>query len=456
MSRGPAGYRSPISDGRAHGAATEATRTVQLSRARLRVLSVSVVAGPDAGRAGPALGRQVRVGTSSEAELVLSDRTVSRLHLAVEIDELGHVLLRDLGSKNGVWLFGARVREAELPDGTRVQCGATVLEIRTTEEDVAVERFDGDRLGPLLGTSPAMQRLFARILRVAATHEPVLVTGESGTGKELVARCIHELSSRKERGFVILDGGAISGSLAEMELFGHTRGAFTGAHGERAGAFERAHGGTLFLDEIGELPIELQPRLLRAVEDRTVQRLGDRERRRVDVRLVAATHRRLATMVNAGTFREDLYHRLSVLELELPPLRAREGDVALLAREMLAGIAPGDPALAHTLDEALARRANYPWPGNVRELRNFVTRLAVMGEAPEAPTAAPVAEADLRVHVDLGFHEAKQKLLETFERRYLEHLIDETGGNLSEAARRAGLSRGCLNEVVAKLGLRRR
>jgi two-component system nitrogen regulation response regulator GlnG len=436
--------------------AADATRTVQLSRARMRVLSVSVIAGPDAGQVGPALGRQLRVGTSAEAELVLSDRTVSRLHLAVEIDELGHVLLRDLGSKNGVWLFGARVREAELPDGTRVQCGATVLEIRTTEEDVAVERFDADRLGPLLGASPAMQRLFARILRVAATSEPVLVTGESGTGKELVARCIHELGNRKERGFVILDGGAISGSLAEMELFGHTRGAFTGAHGERAGAFERAHGGTLFLDEIGELPIELQPRLLRAVEDRTVQRLGDRERRKVDVRLVAATHRRLATMVNAGTFREDLYHRLSVLELELPPLRAREGDVALLAREMLAGVAPGDPALAHTLDEALARRAHYPWPGNVRELRNFVTRLAVMGEAPEAPAAAPIAEPDLRVQVDLGFHEAKQRLLETFERRYLEHLLDETGGNLSEAARRAGLSRGYLNEVVAKLGLRRR
>ena len=432
----------------------DATRTVQLARTKLRVMSLSVVAGPDVG-ARAVVGRSLRVGTSPDVELTLQDRAVSRVHLQLDVDETGLVVLRDLGSKNGVWIGGARVREAELPDGARIQCGATVLEVRTTHEDVALEALEADRLGPMLGASLAMRRLFAQLVRVAASQEPVIVVGESGTGKELVARSIHELSSRSAGPLVVLDGGAISGSLAEMELFGHTRGAFTGGHGERAGAFERAHGGTLFLDEVGELPLELQPRLLRAVEDRTVQRLGDKERRRVDVRLVAATHRNLATMVNAGTFREDLFHRLSVLELTVPPLRARGDDVHLLAHAMLDAVAPGDAAQRHALGQALARRAGYPWPGNVRELRNFVTRLAVMGEAPDAVASSARGERP-EVRVDLGYHEAKQQLLEQFERRYLENLLDETGGNVSEAARRSGLSRGYLTEVIGRLGLRRR
>ncbi len=437
------------------------TRTVQLSRAPARVLSVSVLAGPDAGRFGPAIGLSVRVGSSPDATLPLpSDRTVSRLHCDFEIEDHGMVRLRDLGSKNGTWIAGARVREAELPDGARVVCGATTLEVRITVHDIATERYDGgEGLGELIGASAPMQRLFARILRVAASEEPVLVRGESGTGKELVARAIHEASPRAGKPFVILDAGAIAGSLAEMELFGHTRGAFTGSHGERAGAFERAHGGTLFLDEIGELPLELQPRLLRAVEDRTIQRLGDRERRRVDVRLVAASHRSLPEMVNAGTFREDLYHRLSVLELEVPPLRARGDDVARLAWAFLDRAAPGDATARHALEQGLALRGDYPWPGNVRELRNYVVRLAVLGEAPETtPPTGPVhvEESGLPVRVDLGFHEAKQLVLDAFERRYLEHLLDETGGNVSQAARRSGISRGHLTEMIGRLGLRRR
>ncbi|MFN7700873.1 MAG: sigma 54-interacting transcriptional regulator [Deltaproteobacteria bacterium] len=438
----------------------EDTRTIPLMRAVARALSVSVLAGPDVGSVPAVAGGRVRIGASPDAELRLpTDPTVSRIHAELVIEEDGTARLRDLDSTNGTFIAGARVREAWLADGSRFACGATTLEVRIIVTESATDPFDGDRFGALLGSSPVMRQLFARMLRLVRTDEPVLVRGESGTGKELVARALHDASARADKPFVILDASAISGSLAEMELFGHTRGAFTGSHGERAGAFERAHRGTLFLDEIGELPLELQPRLLRAVEEGTVQRLGEGQRREVDVRLVAATHRPLAEMVNRGSFREDLYHRLSVLDIELPPLRTRGDDVARLAWTFLEQIAPDDDDARHALENALAARANHPWPGNVRELRNFVARIAILGELPDVavPHHADLdrAEADLAVRVDLGFHEAKQKLLETFERRYLEHLLDETGGNVSEAARRSGLSRGHLSEVIARLGLRR-
>jgi DNA-binding NtrC family response regulator len=441
--------------------ATQETRTIQLIRAPARVLVVTVLAGPDAGSVGPVTGSAIRIGGSPDLELRLpSDRTLSRLHCEIAVEDDGTARLRDQGSKNGTFISGARVREAWLPDGGRFVCGATTLEVRVTTREVPSEQFEGDRFGALLGSSPVMRRLFARMTRLARTDQPVLVRGESGTGKELVARAVHEASGRAEKPFVILDAGAIAGSLAEMELFGHTRGAFTGSHGERAGAFERAHGGTLFLDEIGELPLELQPRLLRAVDEGTIQRIGDRDRRKVNVRLIAATHRPLAEMVNQGSFREDLYHRLSVLELELPPLRTRGEDLARLAWAILDSIAPGDAEARYALENALATRASYPWPGNVRELRNFVTRIAILGEVPEVAVphhARPeLAEDGLGIHVDLGFHEAKQKLLDVFERRYVEHLLDETGGNVSEAARRSGLSRGHLTEMIGRLGLRRR
>ena len=442
-------------------AVADETRTVHLVRAPARVIVASVIAGPDVGIVAPVTSSAIRIGASPDVELrPANDRTLSRLHAELTVEDDGSARLRDLESKNGTFIAGARVREAWLGDGGRFVCGATTIEVRITTRDVPTEQFDGERFGALFGASPVMRRLFARMTRLSRTDQPVLVRGESGTGKELVARALHEASGRANKAFVILDAGAISGSLAEMELFGHTRGAFTGSHGERAGAFERAHGGTLFLDEIGELPLELQPRLLRAVEEGTVQRLGDRERRKVDVRLVAATHRSLAEMVNQGSFREDLYHRLSVLEVELPPLRTRGDDIARLAWAILDQVAPGDAESRYAVESALSARASYPWPGNVRELRNFVTRIAILGEVPDVAVphhADPArAEQGLGVHVDLGFHEAKQKLLDAFERRYVEHLLDETGGNVSEAARRSGLSRGHLTEMIGRLGLRRR
>lgn len=426
------------------------------------VLVVRVVSGPDAGLEAM-LTEPVRIGSNTElAGLCLADPSVSRVHCELEPDG-PTARLRDLGSKNGTWIGEARVVEASLFAGARFVVGGTTLELGTERRTVrSSEWAGGPSLGPLVGDSDAMRRVFVRIARLAAVADPVLVRGETGTGKELVARALHDMSPRATGPFVLVDGGALSETLAEMELFGHARGAFTGANGERAGAFERAHGGTLFIDEVGEIPIELQPRFLRALEEGSVQRLGDAKRRSVDVRVVAATHRPLARMTNEGTFREDLYYRLAVFEVALPPLRERGSDVELVARSLLERIAPGDQALARDLERALAERAGYTWPGNVRELAIFVRRFVVLGESSREPDRpAPVALPGLSERLDTldverPFHDAKSELLERFERRYLERLLDETSGNVAEAARRSGLSRGHLTQMLRKHGVKRR
>ena len=432
------------------------TSTIHVVRRQAKLISISVLSGPDVGREPPVVGISLRVGTGEDADLRLHDPTVSRLHCELVI-EGALIRVRDLASKNGTWISGVRANDVALPGAARLQLGATTLDVRLTQREVHTEIYEGGpQLGQLLGQSVPMQRLFARMIRLGATSEPVLIHGESGSGKELVARALHELGPRKGKPFVIVDGAALSQSLAELELFGHGRGAFTGSHGERAGAFERAHGGTLFLDEVGELPLDLQPRFLRAVEDSTVQRLGDRARRQVDVRLVAATHRALPAMVNQGTVREDLYHRLAVFELAVPPLRDRGDDVARIAHAFLDGMGITEPSVRHTLERELAARAGYAWPGNVRELRNFVRRLAVLGEVGE-PGRVPATEPEAGPgpRMDLPFHEAKQQAIDRFEREYCGQLLDEAGGNISEAARRAGVNRGHLSEMLKRLGAKR-
>jgi len=437
---------------------SSATDTWVLTETMDDVGVVTVSAGPDAGKTFSIDDRRVRVGTSPEVELRLADRSVSRLHCELWL-ESGRVRLRDLGSKNGTRVGRCRVIEVELSSGAEVVLGATTL-------SVGMERGPGrrgvgrggDGGGPIWGRVPARTRLFAMVAGLGASPEPVLVRGESGTGKELVARALHELGPNPSGPLVIVDGGALSRTLAEAELFGHAKGAFTGAAGAREGALERAHGGTLFIDEIGELPVEVQPKLLRFLEDGTVQRLGDSARFRVSTRIVAATHRPLEKMMNEGSFREDLFHRLAVVELRIPPLRERLEDVPVIAHALLAERAPDDPALRAALDRALAERAGYRWPGNVRELRNIVRRIIALGDADGVSVPSPggeVADAIVPPDVAKPMAEAKQAWMEIFERRYVTRLLAEAGGNVSEAARRANVDRGHLGKLVAKYGLKR-
>jgi DNA-binding NtrC family response regulator len=305
------------------------------------------------------------------------------------------------------------------------------------------------RFGPLLGPSLPMRRLFTQLARIAPSPATVLVQGETGTGKELVARALHEASPRARGPFVILDCGALPESLLEAELFGHARGAFTGATQARAGAIEAAHGGTLFLDEIGELPVSMQPRVLRALESRLVRRLGETEHRRVDVRFVCATHRDLRAMIDLGTFREDLYFRVAVLPVQLPALRERRGDILPLLCSFL------PPALAHALTPELADElTRRPWAGNVRELRNFAECAAALGLR-EASQASRPARGDppLEVGEEIlrrPLSEAREWVDRTFERRYLLELLDRHGHNVSEAARAAGVGRTYLHRIIAR------
>ena len=431
----------------------EATLTCAVEEAVVDVARVRVVEGPDAGLEQPIEGDVATIGSGPAAQIrIPSDPTVSRLHCEIRRTDVGTVRLRDLGSKNGAWVGGARVYDVELPAGGRIRIGDTLLEIGLSRDRKRRTVWTGpDRFGDLYGASPAMHRIFAMLARIVGTDEPVLVRGESGTGKELVARALHQLGPRREGPFVIVDGAALSSTLADAELFGHMRGAFTGAVSDRAGAFERAAGGTVFLDEIGELPPEVQPKLLRVLEEGTFQRLGSNERKRVDVRVVSATHRDLRRMINEGTFREDLWYRLAVFEIEMPPLRDRGEDVAVIARAMAESFSGGDAQALEIVEQAVLAYEGYPWPGNVRELRMFVRRVLALGH-----TALPGGDLEPDSPAASTFNEAKARVVERFERVYLARLLEETGGNLSEAARRAEMNRGHLSELVKRYGIKGR
>ena len=430
-----------------------ATATWHVRRVAAEVCVLTVVDGNDRGRTMELFDETV-IGSSPEAHFRLADPTVSRLHVRLRA-EPGYVEIEDLGSKNGVWVGGCRVALGRVVPPIAIRIGGTTAELTTARGTRAELVWTGGaRFSGMIGASVPMQRLFAATARLAYEDAPALIRGESGTGKELVARALHFGGSRAQGPFVVVDGASLSPDTADLELFGNVVGAFTGADVERPGAFERAHGGTVFIDEIGELPIEVQAKLLRAVDDGTVQRLGSSDRLRVDVRIVTATHRPLEQMVNQRAFREDLYHRLSVLTLSTPPLRDRGDDVQLIARDVLEQVAPGDASVRASVERALADRAGHPWPGNVRELKSLVRRVAALGG--DASALAPDARSELVVRTDLPYKEAKQKWAQSFERRYLARLIDEAGGNISEAARRAGMDRSHLSEMLGALGLRPR
>ncbi len=413
-----------------------------------RRLRLRVADGPDRGAVADDGHGELSCGTAEGNHLVLTDPTVSRHHFVIAATPRG-VHLRDAGSTNGVFLGGYRVESAWLETGASIRIGLTTLRLEDGATDVEEPLSPDDRFGGALGRSVAMRRLFAVLPRIAGSDSTVLLEGETGTGKTLIADAIHRASSRAAQPFIVVDCGAIPPTLIESELFGHEKGAFTGATSARMGAIEAAAGGTVFFDEIGELPLELQPRLLRAIEDRTIKRVGGSHQVRLDVRVIAATNQDLRAAVNRGAFRGDLYYRLHVASLRLPPLRERRDDIALLVErfhEQLAG-----QAAPPSLVEELVR---HDWPGNVRELRAAVERAVLLGDPAlwqslsdeahgEPPAPFPSDDHD----ASLSFRAVKERAMTRWERGYLSELLRRHGGNLSRAARAARMDRTHLREL---------
>ncbi len=318
--------------------------------------------------------KRLVIGASADADIVLTDDTVSRVHALIEPHENG-IVIRDLDSTNGTFLDGARITEATVRRSAELRLGTTRLLIDFDSAVVTpVEVWREDFFQHLVGCSTVMRELFALLARVAPSDASVLIQAETGTGKEVVARSIHDASNRSAKPYVVVDCAALPENLLDSELFGHVKGSFTGASATRAGAIESANGGTVFLDEIGEVPLAMQPKLLRVLEQRTVRRIGESTHRAVDVRFVTATHRNLLQMVSRGQFREDLYFRLCVIPVTVPPLRDRKEDIKLLAHHFLRGTK--NPFS----DDFFERLVDMPWRGNVRELRNHIERARALGE----------------------------------------------------------------------------
>ncbi len=424
--------------------------------AAVNTLRVDVVDGNDAGRSTWGEREVLTVGTAQGNDLILGDETVSRFHLELRRAPLG-IEVVDQGSTNGTFFGPARITRATVPAETLLTIGRTRIQVRDGTQ-VNVEVHDGDQLGPLIGHSPSMRRVMAWVKRAVRSDVPVLLVGESGTGKELVARALHDHGQRAEHPFVTVDCGALAPTLVASELFGHERGAFTGAERQRIGAFEHAHGGTLFLDEIGELPRELQPTLLGALERRSFRRVGGQVEVPVDLRVVAATNRDLRAEVNSGEFRLDLYYRLAVLRLELPSLRERPEDLPLLIRHFLAERGFDEPPSAFFSEAELAELARHHWPGNVRELRNMIDATLALGQAAPVDPMRP-SQSETRAGFDprtlvLPYKQARKHALADFERVYLEQLLSRSGDNVSQAARDAGLDRSYLFSLLRRSGLR--
>jgi DNA-binding NtrC family response regulator len=423
-------------------------------RLALQGFRLVMLRGPAPGRVYELGAGETRLGKGPDNDVVIPDATVSRAHCVVVRDGAAY-LLRDLGSTNGTFIEDERIREAFLRPGVRLRVGEVLLKFQPVAEVVEVAPSGRDRLGALVGHSARMREIFTLLERIAPTDATVLLTGETGTGKGAVARAVHELGARAGKPFVTIDCGAVSRSLIESELFGHERGAFTGATHTRKGALELASGGTLFIDELDDLPLELQPKLLRALEEREIQRLGTNTQIKLDVRVIAATKKDLRAEVAAGRFREDLYFRLSVVLVPLPPLRERKEDLGALVDHFL-----GQPgAWDHLAKATRERLAAHTWPGNVRELRNVIERASYVGgfdaldlSALRADRGGDDAER-LRCDYARPFKDAKNELIERFEREYIRRLLERTGGNMARAAREAGIDRKYMYLLMKKHGM---
>ncbi len=423
----------------------------------------------------------VTLGAMEDNDLVLDDDTVSRNHCRI-VREGDQYLLIDNGSTNGTFINRVRIREAFLHEGCTLTCGKTDIKFQPVDEKLHIVPSDRERYGDIIGRDRSMREIYAILEKIAPTDTTVVIEGETGTGKEVVARTIHQQSRRNDGPFIVFDCGAVPENLIESELFGHEKGSFTGAISTRHGVFEMAHGGTVFLDELGELQLDLQPKLLRVLEQRELKRVGGGKPIKVDVRIVAATNRDLEAEVRAGRFREDLFYRLTVVRLRLPPLRDRREDIDLLARHFLAqgrfnrdrlggrkvtDFAPGISDCLHA----------YDWPGNVRELHNVVERAVSFAEADvveleDLPDhiAYPrrsdgtahgdktnpnivLPDAAARAHIKGPFKEAKEQWVSSFEEDYIARLLEKNSGNISHAAREADIDRKYFRKLMKKYGI---
>ena len=440
---------------------SDATRAQQPTRVvKYAKTQIVVVEGPDSGKELEVAGTPVRIGTSADNTLVLNDEFVSRRHCEIVPTTAG-VRVRDDGSRNGMFVGATKVADATYTEPFQLRLGQTVLSITPLTATVDREQSTTDRFGDILGGSACMRELFADLMRIAPTDVSVLIEGETGTGKELVADSIHRASPRASGPYVVFDCSAVAANLAESELFGHERGAFTGAVSARAGVFEQANGGTIFLDELGELPKDLQPKLLRVLEKREVRRVGGNKTMPVDVRVVAATNRNLPAEIERGNFREDVYFRIATTHVYVPALRDRMDDLPVLVGHFLSKAVPPrgvDDIPPHVWEMLNA----YRWPGNVRELQNAVQRLLITPEralnpaaqrpAP-APAAAPPVNPDPPPEKIEPLRVARREAADEFERNYLKLVLDKTDGNVTRAAAIAEVSRQMIQHLMRKHGM---
>ncbi|MBA3452187.1 MAG: sigma 54-dependent Fis family transcriptional regulator [Deltaproteobacteria bacterium] len=422
-------------------------------RREIQRFHVIVTAGPGKGQTWSEAEERCSIGSHPSNDIVIEDPTVSRFHceLAIAGD---HVGVRDLGSRNGITANGVRIADGAVPAGTTLAFGHSELRVEIDQGRAEVRASDRTSFGRIVGASAQMRELFSQLEKVAATDVTVLIEGETGTGKEGVAESIHDASARAKGPFVVIDCSAIPANLLEAELFGHEAGAFTGATGRRIGAFEEASGGTLFLDEVGELPLDLQPKLLRALESREIRRIGSRTKIACDLRFLSATNRDLRTEVNKSTFRQDLYYRLAVVKLALPPLRERAGDMPHLVHHLLQRIGASAVTTAKLTDPAFVDLlAAARWPGNVRELRNHLEQCVVFGEA-RVPGGEAAPDRETAVDPSVPYEIARRRAIDAFERSYAAALLERSGDNVAQAARDAGLNRAYLHQLLRRHGLR--
>lgn len=390
------------------------------------------------------------IGSGDHNNIIIRDRAVSRSHVELHL-VAGGVRVQDLGSRNGTFFSGQQVEGMVVALGSRLTIGRVTIAIDADTESLTDAWTPGqDGYAGIVGRSSAMQKIFSVIDRLRGSLASVLIEGPSGVGKELVARALHNTSPVAAGPFVAVNCAALVRDLVASELFGHQRGAFTGAGAPRKGAFLTADQGTLFLDEVGDLPLDIQPQLLRALELGEVRSVGSDSSRQVKVRVVAATNRDLRKAVESGAFREDLYFRLAVIRLVIPPLADRLDDIPLLARHFAAD--QGAQLPASVIDD-LGRR---PWQGNVRELRNAVQAYCVLGELPEPllGRAEPFAVSLGRFATqELPYAQLKDELIQQFTRAYCAAVLQRTGDNQSAAARAAGLDRNYFARLLAKHGV---
>lgn len=424
----------------------------------------------------------ITIGAMDDNDLVLDDDTVSRNHCRIVLEGDAY-LLQDLDSTNGTFVNRIRMRECWLTPNLVIQLGKTEIRFQPIDERVRIVPSERDRFQHIIGRDRRMREIYAILEKIAPTDTTVVIEGETGTGKDVVARSIHDASKRKESGkFMVFDCGAVPENLIESELFGHEKGSFTGAHQTRQGVFETADGGTVFLDELGELQLDLQPKLLRVLEQREVKRIGGTRPIKVDVRVIAATNRNLEAEVAAGRFREDLFYRLTVVRIKVPALRERKEDIRVLAQHFLdVGTfnrdREGRRRVAQFAPGVLDRLSEYEWPGNVRELHNVIERAVSFSEADTIELAdlpehiawprglAPMVDADGRTDISIQlpdqrsldvegtFKDAKEKWISSFERDYIANLLKKNNGNISHAAREAEIDRKYFRKLMKKYGI---